>query len=411
MMTGPSPQRAIPFTTLADVMRVAAGRRIVTFGAGNISDKTRRLLPQSAVAYVVDNASTLWGTDEDGLQVRDPKRLRDDPAGRPFVLITTTSFAEVTAQLRGFGFAPGEDFMVSPVLNDLRIIAELESIRTRMLFSSGAAPETDPAYGGGLYELDVDGDRWTHRKVLSGHCYGIIRRDDGWLTVDSDRGILELDADYSVRREQALPTGRRGHGIAWAEEQQRLYVVTSDADSVVALDGDLAVVDQITVSAKYAQEGAPAHHLNDCCVVGNSLYVSMFSRTGNWKRDVFDGVVLEYDLATHELVGPVMTDLWMPHNISFHGGSLTVLDSLRGALRSNNNQIIGQFPAFARGLDFDGVRFYIGQSRNRNFSRNIGVSNNISIDAGIIVFDPETKVSRFLQLPPKVSEIHAIRLL
>ena len=31
-----------------------------------------------------------------------------------------------------------------------------------------------------------------------------------------------------------------------------------------------------------------------------------------------------------------------------------------------------------------------------------------SYDAGIIIFDDQTKVSRFLQLPPKISEIHSI---
>mgnify|MGYP007000268037 len=75
-----------------------------------------------------------------------------------------------------------------------------------------------------------------------------------------------------------------------------------------------------------------------------------FSATGNWKRDVFDGVVLEYDLAEKRWVGPVISDLWMPHSIDFVDGSLVVLDSLRGRLLKNNAQSVGQFPGFARGL-------------------------------------------------------------
>ena len=62
-------------------------------------------------------------------------------------------------------------------------------------------------------------------------------------------------------------------------------------------------------------------------------------------------------------------------------------------------------------IKYDGVYYYIGQSRNRNFSKNIGLSNNISIDAGIIIYDVITKVSRFLQLPARLSEIHTIKLL
>ena len=38
----------------------------------------------------------------------------------------------------------------------------------------------------------------------------------------------------------------------------------------------------------------------------------------------------------------------------------------------------------------------------------IGVSNNISIDCGIIVFDAELNVSRFVQLPYSIGQIHHI---
>ena len=134
----------------------------------------------------------------------------------------------------------------------------------------------------------------------------------------------------------------------------------------------------------------------------------MFSYSGNWKLDVFDGVVIEIDITTNKILGPVIKDLWMPHNIDLIGGSLNVLDSLPGHLKTNNAQIIGSFPAFTRGLGHDGIYYYIGQSRNRNYTKNLGISNNISIDSGIIIFDSETKVSRFLQLPTKLSEIHSI---
>ena len=123
---------------------------------------------------------------------------------------------------------------------------------------------------------------------------------------------------------------------------------------------------------------------------------------------MFYNLNIEFNIVTKELVGPVVSDLWMPHNIKLIDGSLTLLDSLRGYLLTNNAQVVGEFPAFTRGLDHDGSYYYIGQSKNRNYSKNLGLSKNISIDAGIVVFDEFTKVSRFLQLPPKLSEIHSI---
>ena len=100
----------------------------------------------------------------------------------------------------------------------------------------------------------------------------------------------------------------------------------------------------------------------------------------------------------------------MPHNPKIINGAFYILDSLRGDLKGNNFNTIGSFPAFTRGLAHDGSFFYIGQSRNRNFSKNIGINNNTSIDAGITVFDEQKKISRFLQVSSKISEIHSIEI-
>ena len=50
----------------------------------------------------------------------------------------------------------------------------------------------------------------------------------------------------------------------------------------------------------------------------------------------------------------------------------------------------------------------LGQSRNRNYSKNLGLSLNISIDTAIIIFDPITKASRSIHFPQKLSEIHSV---
>ena len=128
-------------------------------------------------------------------------------------------------------------------------------------------------------------------------------------------------------------------------------------------DIGLKITDEIFVSEKFARQGAPCHHVNDVCAIGSSLYVTIFSQTGNWKQDVFDGAVLEFDTRTHDIVGAVVTDLWMPHSVDFIEGSLTVLDSLRGQLKRENAVSVGQFPGFYRVLAYDGQYFYVGQTR------------------------------------------------
>jgi hypothetical protein len=404
-------KRIIPFTTLQKINKKINGRPIVLFGVGRIAKKTMRFLTNQKITTVVDNASNLWGEIDNGIRVMSPEFLKSKKGKESFIIICTTSFAQVTNQLIDLGFSSEDDFYVSPILNDLRIIEELETIQKKILFTSGSPKNNDESFGGGLYELNISGDTWVHKKVISGNCYGLIKYEKNYISVDTEIGIFEFDQNYKIIRSKKLPEGMRAHGVDYSSKFKKYFVVGSRKDAVLVLDKNFNILDQINISHKKERTGEPEHHCNDCLVVEDSLYVSMFSMTGNYKRDIFDGVVLEYDIVTNNLIGPVLKDLWMPHNIKLIEGSLHILNSLQGQLLTNNAKVIGEFPAFTRGLDHDGIFYYIGQSRNRNYSKNIGVSNNISIDAGIIVFDAQTKASRFLQLPPKISEIHSILLL
>ena len=402
-------RRKIPFTTFQEINKRIENKTIILFGAGNIAEKTARVFSEKKIEAIVDNAKNLWGESQLDTVIHSPEYLTK--AKNFYIVICTTSFVEVSQQLKQFGFKSEKDFCVSPILNDLRIIDELETINQKLLFSSGSPKQESSEYGGGIYELEVCGDTWLHKKVISGNCYGMIKYGNNYISVDQELGIFEFDREYNIVRSKEMPHGMRPHGIDYSEKHKKFFVVGSYLDSVLSLDKNFDILDTYSVSHKYERTGKPHHHCNDCCVVGDSLFVSMFSLSGNWKLDVFDGVVLEFDILTKEKFSPVIQNLWMPHNIDYIDGSLHVLDSLPGQLKTNNARVIGDFPAFTRGLAYDGVYYYIGQSRNRNYSRNMGVSNNVSIDAGIVVFDPQTKASRLLQLPPKVSEIHSLLLI
>ncbi|QJB58062.1 DUF4915 domain-containing protein [Pseudodesulfovibrio sp. zrk46] len=398
----------IMFSSYADVYKNLGDREIVLFGAGNITKKTKLRLDRP-LSMIVDNNANLWEEHELGVTIKKPEVI-NGKSDQYYVLICTTSFMEVSEQLMEYGFDPLKDFIVSPVLNDLRIISDIESLKTKLLFSSGLPGMDDPEAGGGIYELELDGD-WKYRKVLEGPSHGLIHFEGDIIASHSELGLVQMSKDYKVIRNAEVPTGSRPHGVAYSEHTQCFYVASTYLDAILVFDRDFKQVDQINVSHKHAQTGEPQHHINDVCAYGESLYVSMFSMTGNWKKDVFDGVVLEIDLDTKQVLNPVVQNLWMPHNICAINGSLAVLDSLRGELKTHNAQPIGKFPGFSRGLAYDGVFHYIGQSRNRNYSKYLGLSMNISIDTSIIVFDATTKVSRSLSLPSKLSEIHSIIVL
>ncbi len=404
-----SARTKINWTTFQDLNKNCKNKKIILFGAGPISEKTSRRLISHNLFAIADNASNLWGKSELNVEIINPDDLVN--LSDIYIVICTTSFQEVSDQLSDYGFKNDKDFCVSPVLNDLRIISDLENISTKLLFTSGSPKSDDKNFGGGIYELIVEKDKWTYQKVISGNCYGLINYGDNFISVDTEMGIFEFDSNYNIIKSKELPQGMRAHGVQFSSKHEKFFIVGSYLDGVLILDKEFNFIDEIPLSYKKSRFGVPKHHCNDCLVWEDSLYISMFSRTGNWQNDVFDGCILEFDIETKENLGPIKENLWMPHNIQMIDGSLHVLNSLPGELLANNFQVIGKFPAFTRGLDFDGIYYFIGQSRNRNYSKNIGMSKNISIDAGIIVFDEITKASRFLQLPPKISEIHSILLI
>jgi hypothetical protein len=174
------------------------------------------------------------------------------------------------------------------------------------------------------------------------------------------------------------------------------------------MDHEFHEMRRFLVSSKMHQTGEPVHHVNDNFSVGNSLYVSMFSSSGNWKQDIFDGCIAEFNIDTGERQRDVASDLYMPHNVQVIDGAVHVLDSLRGHLRFGNLFPQGSFPGFTRGLDYSGGLYFVGQSKNRNYSRMLGIGNNTSVDCGVVLFNPELKVSRFLQFPSGIGEIHSV---
>ncbi|MEX2411820.1 MAG: DUF4915 domain-containing protein [Candidatus Paceibacterota bacterium] len=378
-------------------------RPIVLFGSGNIAKKTIRKIGKENIAFIVDNSLNLQGTSFKGLQVNKPEELSE----KYFVVICSTAISAISAQLQQMSFIENDDFTISPVLNDLLAIEELENLQSTFYFTSGSVPQEGKLQGGGLYKCKVDGVNIKLEKVYSGPCYGALRKGESIIFVDTDHGLFRYKKN-KIEHLCELPTGSRAHGISFNSSNERYYVTCSYLDAALELNSEFEIKRRFELSDKIKYNDEPMHHCNDNLAIGNSLYVSMFSSTGSWKADVFDGCIAEFDIKTGKRLDDIYKDLYMPHNIKKFDGSLHILDSLPGHLKFNNMSIQGTFPAFTRGLDYKNGLYYIGQSKNRNYSKVMGLSNNISIDCGVVVFNPELKVSRFLQFPYTIGEIHSI---
>ena len=380
-------------------------RRYVLFGSGNIAKKTIDKIGVNNIDFIVDNSINLQGMSFEGFNVLHPDQIKKDH----FVLICSTALREISIQLKSLMLVPNQNYAASPILNDLLAIQELEELDEEFYFTSGSVPKDETLEGGGLYKCKVKGLTVNLEKIYQGPCYGAIQKGNNIYFVDTDKGIHAYNNVDGVVHKCELPKGSRAHGISYNKSNANFYVTCSYLDGVLEVNSNTFEINkEFKLSNKIDVSGSPMHHCNDNYAQGNSLFVSMFSSTGQWKLDRFDGCIAEFDIETGERLPDVFSGLYMPHNITIIDNSLHILDSLPGHLRFNNLSVQGTFPAFTRGLTRNKGLYYIGQSKNRNYSRVIGVSNNISIDCGVIVFNPELKASRFLQFPNTIGEIHAV---
>lgn len=380
-------------------------KKFILFGAGVVAKKFINNFDKSKILYLVDNNKKLWKTEFENFKVQNPNILKKIQNKNIIVIIMTTSFISVIDQIKYLNKTI--EVSVSHYLKDLIHIEYLQNLKKKILVSSGLPSSKLKFSGGGLYEIDLNGQNWSIKKVYSGTIHGVIKYNKGFAISDSTNGIILLDKNYKLINKGKYSLNTRAHGIAFNSYNNLFYVACSNTDQIKIFNKKLEYVNSISISDKYEMYKTPQHHINDLFIKDNFLYVSMFSLSGNHKRNIYDGGVLEIDLCNETKRNTIFGDLFMPHSIKFIKDSFFVLDSLRGGLIAGS-QNIASFTGFSRGLSFDGDYFYVGQSRNRNFSIINQQKNNISIDNSILIYDAKNKFSRNIYLPNTISEIHEV---
>lgn len=397
------------FNKNSTIKLIKKKKKVFFFGSGIISEKTIKNIDlPNKFSGIFDNSSTLWDTNQEKIKILNPKIIKKLNRSDFLIIITTTSFADVFDQLKNeFKLIYGKDFIISFILNDQISIENIQSLDKTILFTSGAPKNINKNFGGGLYKIELNKENWTTKKIYSGNCYGLIKHDNFYYVVDTDIGIIKFNEKFNIIKKFKLEKGLRAHGLSYCKISKKFALASSYKDKIVIFNDKWKKIKELKISSKYNEDKTAQHHCNDCELINNNVYVSMFSITGNWKKDSYDGGILEINIFNKKKQC-IIHNLWMPHNVKYFNGTIHVLDSLKGNLLYNNFNIQGTFPAFTRGLDYKDGLFYIGQSRNRNFSKFLGLSNNISVDTGVIIFEPDLKISRFIQVSNKISEIHSV---
>ncbi|MEA3346891.1 MAG: hypothetical protein U9Q21_02240 [Candidatus Auribacterota bacterium] len=393
--------------------KAVRGKEIIFFGASD--DWTAKTLQKSSIEsfYFVDNNETLHGSSFFNTQVKNPEILKTKAKDR-FVVITSGAYESVYPQLVEYGLKPGSDFCITPALNNLKAITDVHNHEATLLISSPdhkiySNLDKDSSVGGGLFTYNIK--TMECNRVLDGTFHQIMDTGKEFYIADEKRGICRVSRDFKLLDTYGGGEGDKPHGIAYCPERNLVFLAKTGKDIICAYDVKTKKLKfEIKFTDKIKKAGKPGHWINDIFVKGDYLYASMFSHTGSYLDGVYDGGVQQIKIDNPDERHVLMNGLWMPHSVCFFDSEICVLDSMYGYFYKTDKKVIGDFFGFIRGIAYDNVYYYIGQSETRYFDRLKGIRKNIGMNAGFYLFDEETKAAKFFTIP-KLRQVRDIVVL
>jgi len=389
-----------------EIVQKLENRKLVFWGSGEWVAKTIKVLDMKP-EYIIDNSPNIQGDIQRGIEVVSYDKIKDD-INSYFIVITTGAYLGLIEDLEKKGLGKEVNFCCSPSMYNLSIRDNLLSVQEELLFTVTGSSKSDK---GGLYTYNTSTRKYN--RVFEGKSRAITSGKDKYVMVDEERGLVIFDKKLKVLKEVKLLINAVPHGVAYSDKLRRIFVANSGRDSVSVYDSEsYEHLEEIKVSKKYDDLKEEQHHLNDLYIDENNmtLFVSMFSFVGNWRNNIYDGGILEYDLEEKKFNNhPIVHDMWMPHSVQIVDNKLFFVDSMRGDLYETSNKVIGKFNGFIRGLAIGKQYIFIAQSSHRYFDRLKNTSLNIPLDCGIYIFDNENKASTFHSLY-EFENIHSIVL-
>lgn len=371
--------------TRTQLTELASKADFVGFGAGEFGEKTLGLLP-GRFSYFVDNHYENFTNPWLGIEVAPPCKLAKEPH-TTVVIICSEHYVAIERQIKAIN--SNLHCFLSPLLKDYELQRGIIECSQALLVSSYHV-------SGGLYLVNP---RDRHVQLLvQGSFRGIAQANARLFACDSFGSVWEILQmnPFSTRCIFRPSEHCDAHGLTYWPKEDSLLMIQTRFDRIVKISLSTLESQQL-FSGPRAATGSDRHHLNDLCLVEDTLFFSLFSPSGWWRQGILDGSICALDLRSQR-VSTVMQGLAHPHSVRFIDGQLVVLDSSRGQILSGSNQRLATLPGFLRGLWGGNSIAYVGQSRHRRLEL-CRDSDNISLDSGVHVIDLSHRLSRFIPLP------------
>ena len=365
---------------------------------------------------ILDNNPFYNNTSFLSLDVKSPKVLEKFNLEKDFVIITAEPDT-IIPELEKYNLLPGKNFCCTPEIKEWGKLQEIKKNSSNIIFSSSDYFDLGKArsskLGGGIFIGNV-ADQY-YEKKLDGQYRQIVKVKNYYYVVEYVKKELHVfDASFKLIKKYNLDQSKNSKekpnycGITHIPERESFFVANSATDEISIYDDkEFKFLDKIIFSNKSKQFVDGQCHINDITTIGSDLLVSYFSKSGLWRKGVFDGGVSLIEIDNNFKTNELITNLCQPHSPEIIDGQIYVLDSFNKYLYFGTKKV-SKFPGFVRGLSYDNSYFYVGQSEDMYLSKDMGADINTTMcNAGIYQCDINKNISRFLSVPD-VMNIHDI---
>jgi hypothetical protein len=388
--------------TFNEINRLNKTREFVFWGATIWLDMTLKNY-NFKFSSILDNNKNNQETLYMGRKILSPKILKKLKQ-KPFIVICTASYKSVIKELKLYNYKEGLDYCITPLLITRKKIDSFLNLDEIIIFSSPEHSSTKNQ-GGGLYQLTTKTKKI--KKIFSGKLRGLVKIPNGFAVIDMLKGILILNKKFKIIKIIKLKEKSEAHGLFYDKFTNCFFVGQSGRDSVgIYKLSSGQFLKELFVSGKWKKNGLDNHHINDVYVDQKHIFISMFSFSGNWSKNVFDGGVLKVNKNNYKNKIQLYKNLWMPHSIRTENKKLLYVDSMRGNLMKNND-IICNFSGFVRGLDHNNENYFSAISSHRYPEKLFNESNNISLDCGVFCINKEYSLTKFFEVN-QTNSIHSV---
>ena len=392
-------------------------KRVYFFGRSEdwVPKTLSKIYKEKIEIIILDNNPAYENSLFLGCKVINPEILKKFNFDEEYVVITAEPDT-IIPELEKYKLEQEKNFCCTPQIREWGKLQEIKKNSKDLIFSSSDYFDLSKArsskLGGGIFVANVANQEY--EKKIDGQYRQIIKLENYHYVIEYVKKEIHIfDNKFQIIQKYNLDQSKDRNekpnycGITYIPENKSFYVANTATDEISIYDQEnFKLIDKIIFSNKSKKFADGQCHINDITTLGSSLLVSYFSRSGLWRKGIFDGGVSEIETDSKN-VNDLISNLSQPHSPEVIDGQIYVLDSFNKFLYLGTKKI-SKFSGFIRGLAHDGNYFYIGQSEDMYLSKDMGSEiNNTMCNAGIFQLDANKNISRFLSIPD-VMNIHDI---